>query len=377
MIGNEPLYHLSIGEIILCPESSVISTVLGTCVSVCLYSEKQKMGGMIHYGHPKAFSDFGQAKDFRYGEVAIPALIQEFMNITGDPPSTFTAKIAGGASDIVIGNQNYDIGHENIMIARKILSENGIAITGEDIGDIIGRKILYYTASNRLQISNVKSREYNKPNVSIQQRRPVPSRTVPDIEIDTRKILVIGASTGGTEAVTRVLMMLPEKIPPTLIVQHIPPVFSKAFAERLNGLCPFVVKEAEDGDELRPSQVLIAPGGKQMKVEKTSRGYEVRVNDDSPINLHKPSVDYLFNSVASVIGKNSVGVILTGMGADGAKGLLEMHRRGSKTIAQDESSSVVYGMPKAAYESGAVDKVARLDLISREIINALNAKKVS
>ena len=375
MISREPLYHLSIGEIILCPESSVISTVLGSCVSICLYSENRRMGGMIHFGHPKAFSDFGQSKDFRYGEIAIPALIHEFINLTGDHPSTFTAKIAGGASELIVGKQSYDIGKENINIARKILSDNEIAIVGEDTGEMFGRKILFYTASNRLQVSNVKSHENRKPKASTRQKIPLPIRAENDIEIDTRKILVIGASTGGTEALKQVLMMLPQCIPPTLIVQHIPPVFSKAFAERLNELCPFEVKEAEDGDELRPSRVLIAPGGKQMKVEKTSRGYKVRVNDDLPMNLHKPSVDYLFSSVASVIGKNSVGVILTGMGADGAKGLLEMHRLGSKTIAQDESSSVVYGMPKAAYESGAVDRVARLDLISREILNALKTKK--
>lgn len=375
MNAVEPTFHLSIGEIILCPEPSVISTVLGSCVSVCLYSDRKKMGAMIHYGHPKSFSNFGQAIDFRYGEVAIPALIEEFAQLTGESPASFTAKIAGGATEIVIGKSNYDIGFENIKVAKEILSSYGISITGEDIGRTTGRRVLFYTASNRLQIADIKTREEKTKAPKKRNHPSLPLATGAASDIDTRRILVIGASTGGTEALKDVLVGLPPNIPPTLIVQHIPPVFSTAFAERLNQLCPFEVKEAEDGDELRPSRVLIAPGGMQMKVERTSVGFIVRVNDDPPVNLHKPSVDYLFLSVAEVIGKQTVGVILTGMGADGAKGLLEMHRRGSKTIAQDEASSVVYGMPKAAHAFGAVDKVVRLDLVAREIVNALRQKR--
>ncbi|MBL7554729.1 MAG: hypothetical protein JNM24_02820 [Bdellovibrionaceae bacterium] len=365
MNTQEPTFHLSIGEIILCTEPSVISTVLGSCVSVCLYSERKKMGGMIHYGHPKSFSNFGQPIDFRYGEVAIPALIEEFACLTGETPSTFTAKIAGGASELVVGKSNYDIGLENIKVAKRILAQYRISITGEDTGHTLGRKVLFFTASNRLQVADI----IKRPSHPL-----LPIATSPAADIDTRRILVIGASTGGTEALKDVLLGLPPNIPPTLIVQHIPPVFSTAFAERLNQMCPFEVKEAEDGDELKPSRVLIAPGGKQMKVKNTSTGFIVAVNDDPPVNLHKPSVDYLFLSVAEIIGKHTVGVILTGMGADGAKGLLEMHRRGSKTIAQDESSSVVYGMPKAAHAYGAVDKIVRLDLVAREIVNALKYK---
>jgi two-component system chemotaxis response regulator CheB len=196
-------------------------------------------------------------------------------------------------------------------------------------------------------------------------------------EINLRTVLAIGASTGGTEALKNVMCSLPKLIPPTLIVQHIPSSFSKAFADRLNELCPFEVKEAEDGDELKVSRVLIAPGGKQMKIQRTSDGLCVRITDDAPINRHKPSVDYLFQSIALNMGSKAVGVLLTGMGADGAKGLLQMRLKGARTIAQDEESSVVYGMPRIAFEMGAVEKVAPLSEIPRQILKALEKKKAA
>lgn len=195
--------------------------------------------------------------------------------------------------------------------------------------------------------------------------------------IDTTIILAIGASTGGTEALKSVLCSLPERIPPTVIVQHIPPVFSKAFADRMDRLCPFEVKEAEEGDELKVSRALIAPGGKQMRVEAAGRGYRVRITDDEPVNRHEPSVDYLIHSVASVIGKKSIGVILTGMGNDGAKALLAMRQNGSRTTGQDEATSVVYGMPRVAFEIGAVETVAPLSDTPNLIINHLTGQRAA
>lgn len=189
---------------------------------------------------------------------------------------------------------------------------------------------------------------------------------------DERAVLAIGASTGGTEAIKEILLQLPSEIPPTLVVQHIPAGFSKAFADRLNDLCPFEVKEAVDGDELLPSRVLIAPGGKQMAIDRKKNGrWIVRVNDDPPMSRHKPSVDYLFHSVAKHIGAHAVGVIMTGMGADGAEGLLAMKKAGSVTIGQDETSCVVYGMPKAAHALGAVDWVVELAKIPETMMNRL------
>ncbi|RZA10506.1 MAG: chemotaxis response regulator protein-glutamate methylesterase, partial [Proteobacteria bacterium] len=177
-------------------------------------------------------------------------------------------------------------------------------------------------------------------------------------------IIAIGASTGGTVALTEVLTALPAEIPPIVIVQHIPPVFSKAFAERLNTLCPFEVKEAEDGDEVLSGRVLIAPGGKQMELVNTGGRYIVAINDSEPVNRHKPSVDYLFDSVAKVVKGKALGIILTGMGADGAKGMLALKQSGCFTVAQDEKSCVVYGMPKEAVKLGGVDQSADLDRIA-------------
>jgi two-component system chemotaxis response regulator CheB len=200
-------------------------------------------------------------------------------------------------------------------------------------------------------------------------KRSVP-HVSPIAEVDYAKDLVvaIGASTGGTEALREVLEAMPKNIPPILIVQHIPEVFSLAFAKRLHSLCPFDVKEAESGDAIHSNRVLIAPGGKQMRVVKKSSGLFVEINDDPPVSRHKPSVDYLFNSVADIIGNKAVGVILTGMGADGAAGLLKMKERGAVTFSQNEASCVVYGMPKAAWERGASMQQISLENIAAKIV---------
>ena len=187
------------------------------------------------------------------------------------------------------------------------------------------------------------------------------------------QLIAIGSSTGGTEAIRHFLSLLPPNIPPILIVQHIPPVFSTAFAQRLAMLCPFEVKEAQDGDIVKNNRVLIAPGGFHMKIEREKRSGEltVRVIDTAPVNRHKPSVDVLFDSVAELLTKRAIGVLLTGMGADGARGLLKMKQAGAPTIAQNEATCVVYGMPRAAVEMGAADHVLGLDEIPQKIWSLL------
>jgi two-component system chemotaxis response regulator CheB len=171
-------------------------------------------------------------------------------------------------------------------------------------------------------------------------------------------LVVIGSSTGGTHTLKDILTNLPEEIPPILIVQHIPPVFSKAFADRMNGLCPFKVKEAEDGEMVEPGKVLIAPGGKQMRAIRMGDTVKVEVNDDPPLNRFKPSVDYLFSSVRQVMKtRHVVAVILTGMGRDGAAEMLNLKNAGACTIAQSEESCVVFGMPKEAIALGAIDNI--------------------
>ena len=189
-------------------------------------------------------------------------------------------------------------------------------------------------------------------------------------------LIVLGSSTGGTEAIRNILTALPDQIPPMLIVQHIPPVFSAAFAKRMNELCNFEVKEAVNGDEVKPNRVLVAPGGKQMKmIYKNSKAF-VEINDDEPVNRFKPSVDYMFKSVAESLFTHTVAVILTGMGKDGAKGMLELRNLGVRTIAQDEESCVVFGMPKEAIAIGAAEYVEPLTNIAERIV-ALTKEKNS
>jgi two-component system chemotaxis response regulator CheB len=189
--------------------------------------------------------------------------------------------------------------------------------------------------------------------------------------IDMSKIIAIGASTGGTEAICYVLKQLPPNMPGILIVQHIPPMFSRLFAERLNQQTSFIVKEAQSGDYIEPGKVLVAPGDQHMRIKKIGDKYKVDVFHGEKVNGHCPSVDILFESVAHEAGKSAVGVMLTGMGYDGAKGMLSMKRKGARTIGQDEASSVVYGMPKVAYEIGAVEKQVNLTHIPGVLVTML------
>lgn len=184
-------------------------------------------------------------------------------------------------------------------------------------------------------------------------------------------IIAIGASTGGTEAIFNVIKDLPKDIPGIVIVQHMPPVFTKMYSERLNNSCNLEVKEAQDGDLISKGRVLIAPGDFQMSILKDNNGYFVRCRKGEKVSGHCPSVDVLFNSVAKIARNRSLGVILTGMGADGAKGLLEMRKQGSHTIGQDEKSCVVYGMPMVAYNIGAVEKQVPLEKISAAIVEGV------
>jgi len=179
----------------------------------------------------------------------------------------------------------------------------------------------------------------------------------------TDKIIAIGASTGGTEALKDILQELQPDMPAILIAQHIPPVFSSAFAKRMNQCSAMTVVEADDGQQVLPGHVYIAPGDKHLLLNRDGARYRCRLNDGPPVNRHKPSVDVLFRSVAQFAGRNAIGVILTGMGADGARGLGEMQEAGSITIAQDEKTSVVWGMPGEAVKRGAAQKVLPLDQI--------------
>lgn len=183
----------------------------------------------------------------------------------------------------------------------------------------------------------------------------------------TEKIIAIGTSTGGTQALEAVLTVLPRTCPGLVVVQHMPEKFTRSFAQRLNSLSALEVREAEDGDRILPGLALIAPGGKHMMIKRSGAQYFVEVKDGPLVSRHRPSVDVLFRSAAKSAGRNAVGIIMTGMGDDGARGLKEMHDMGARTYAQDEESCVVFGMPKEAIKLGGVDEIVSLEQIPRVI----------
>ena len=189
----------------------------------------------------------------------------------------------------------------------------------------------------------------------------------------TDRVIAVGASTGGTEAIRELLTGLPADSPAIVIAQHIPAAFSAPFARRMDSLCALSVCEPVDGQYIMAGHVYIAPGGNHLLVERDGARYRCRLNDGPPVNRHCPSVDVLFRSVAQQVGPNAVGVILTGMGDDGARGLKEMHAAGAPTIAQDEHSSVVWGMPGAAVKMGAIDEVMSLDKIAAAVMRLVGS----
>jgi two-component system chemotaxis response regulator CheB len=186
--------------------------------------------------------------------------------------------------------------------------------------------------------------------------------------LTTDKVLVVGASTGGTEALRDFLTRIPIECPGIVIVQHMPENFTRSFAQRLDQLCEIDVKEASNGDQVLPGHALIAPGNKHMLLKRSGARYYVEIDQGPLVNRHRPSVDVLFRSAAEYAGRNAVGVIMTGMGDDGARGMKEMHDAGAKTVAQDEETCVVYGMPAEAVKHGGVDQVLPLPAIAPAVL---------
>jgi len=207
---------------------------------------------------------------------------------------------------------------------------------------------------------------------SVGPNRIAPSRSITALGT-TDRMIAIGASTGGTEAVARVLAQFPPDAPGVVIAQHIPEVFSKRWAARMDRESAIAVAEARDGDQILIGHAYVAPGGRHLRVERSGAKYFCRVGDDAPVNRHRPSVDVLFHSVADQAGRNAVGVILTGMGGDGAEGLLRMAAVGCPTLAQDRESSVVWGMPGEAVKRGAAREVLPLDAMARRVLDLARA----
>ncbi|MCP4111163.1 MAG: chemotaxis response regulator protein-glutamate methylesterase [Desulfobacteraceae bacterium] len=250
--------------------------------------------------------------------------------------------------------------------AVEVLCKPGSAYTTQDIARNLVNAIRT-AASVHLNINRGKSPQ---PYVSEEKTR------LADFQIKTtHKVIAIGASTGGTKAIELVLRSMPPSSPGMVIVQHMPEKFTTAFAKRLNEVCPVEVREAQDNEHVVPGLALIAPGNYHMVLNRKGGNYLVRIKSGPPVHYQRPSVNVLFQSVAKHAGHNAVGILLTGMGSDGAKGLLAMRENGAFTMAQDEKTCVVFGMPKEAIKIGAADEIVSLPDIPREIINVLGNQK--
>jgi two-component system chemotaxis response regulator CheB len=261
-----------------------------------------------------------------------------------------------------------------VMISSISMEEGPAVLTALESGavDYMQKPEMNALAeASTLMIEKIKMAATARVHVVAQTKNPAAKRYA---NISTDSLIAIGSSTGGTEALKKIFSGLPDRIPPIVVVQHIPPMFSKAFADRLNSMFPFEVKEAEQGDLVIPNRILIAPGGKQMKVIRVNGHLQILVDDSEPVNRHKPSVDVLFNSLVECNIKKCIAAILTGMGSDGAKEMLRLKEHGWVTIAQDKESCVVFGMPAVAIQLGAADHICSLDEIPFKLQDFFSGK---
>ena len=226
--------------------------------------------------------------------------------------------------------------------------------TPDDYGRVIADKI------RAAKSARLRPPRRVDPNDTVSMPAVVAKKPVPRGVKTTERLICVGASTGGTEAIREFLVGMPTDCPGIVVVQHMPENFTRMFAERLDGLCQITVKEAEHNDPILPGHAYIAPGGKHLWVKRDEGQLLAKLSTEPPMNLHRPSVDFLFMSAAKFVGPDAIGVIMTGMGRDGAKGMLEMKAKGAWNIAQDEATSVIFGMPREAIEAGAVHEVAPL-----------------
>lgn len=259
--------------------------------------------------------------------------------------------------------QALEAGAVDIILKPRIGAADHLAESADRIRDVVKA-----AARARLGARRPATRSLD-PGTKLTADAMLPPPTGAAMARTTEMVACLGASTGGTEALREVLQALPANAPGIIIVQHMPAGFTAAFAKRLNSLCEVEVKEAQHGDPVLRGHVLIAPGDKHMLLERHGARYQVAIKDGPPVSRHRPSVDVLFRSAARAAGRNAMGVIMTGMGDDGARGLLELKEAGAVTVAQDEATSIVFGMPKEAIARGAAQKVMALEHIAREIMN--------
>lgn len=257
-----------------------------------------------------------------------------------------------------------DAGAVEVITKPRLVNEQFIEESGILITDAV--KAAAQIDPARLRLRNGKNRSLVEPKLSADSVIKMTAGQAA-IKNTTDKIIVAGASTGGTTAIQTLLTAMPADCPGIVIVQHMPELFTRAFADRLDKICSITVKEAAHGDQVTPGKALIAPGNRHLLINRSGARYTVEVNDGPLVNRHRPSVDVLFRSAAKFAGANAVGIIMTGMGDDGARGLLEMRQAGAYTVAQDEASCIVYGMPKAASMLDAASVVLPLDRIAGHV----------
>lgn len=258
--------------------------------------------------------------------------------------------------------QALEAGAVDIILKPRIGAADHLAESGDRIRDVVKA-----AARARVGARRPTARTLD-PGTKLTADAMLPPPSGAAMARTTEMVACLGASTGGTEALREVLQALPANAPGIIIVQHMPAGFTAAFAKRLNSLCEVAVKEASHGDPVLRGHVLIAPGDKHMLLERQGARYQVAIRDGPPVSRHRPSVDVLFRSAARAAGRNAMGVIMTGMGDDGARGLLELKNAGGVTVAQDEASSIVFGMPKEAIARDAAQKIMGLEHIAREIM---------
>jgi two-component system chemotaxis response regulator CheB len=252
-----------------------------------------------------------------------------------------------------------ELGAIDFVTKPKLAIADGI----REYADLIAEKIR--TASKaKIKASAAQPKEPQKQTTS--------NITLKNRAISNEKLIIIGASTGGTVAIKSILSEMPSDCPGILITQHMPAGFTKSFASRLDSICEIQVKEAEDGDVIKPGHAYIAPGGMHMTIARVGDKFHTKIDDNTPVNRHKPSVDVLFSSAAAVVGKNAIGIILTGMGKDGAVGMMHMKEAGAFNFAQNEETCVVFGMPKEAIAAGGVDQIAGIGDIPSLVLSHLN-----
>ena len=259
-----------------------------------------------------------------------------------------------------------ELGAVDFVAKPKIGVADGLRLLAEDITDKVR---IAAKAQVRKRVARDPAGSDGAPSSMARPAAPVTALG----RLSTEKIIFIGASTGGTEATKEVLMALPADAPAVMITQHMPPGFTKSYAARLDGLCRIGVKEASDGERVLPGHAYIAPGGLHLSVERSGANYIARVRDGDPVNRHKPSVEVLFLSAARVVGPNALGVMLTGMGADGASAMKELRDAGSWNMVQDEATCVVFGMPKEAIAAGAANEVLPLNDIAPRLLERLRS----